>query len=708
MGTMTRFRVAVILSTLLMATLLLLAFLQVTGETDTALAQGDTYYVSVSENCGGAVPCYTSIQSAVDAALDGDTIKITQGVYTSTGFQVVYINKAITVTGGYIINNWVSNYPITQPTVIDAENIPRRRGVYIDGTSMLTITLDGLTILNGYAENANGGGIYILSGTIILQDNRIANNTAPDHLRGGGGVSIAGGTISLHNNLFEENSCNSAGGGLLIEGGLVTLEGNVFQSNDSGSRGGGLMIKGGVVDLVGNTIISNGADIGGGILLDGGILTATGNSFKSNTSDQSGGGVYTDHGISTFTGNDFRGNNAANNGGGIAIESDNATLTYNSFYTNSSGNNGGGIWTHYADTIFLTSNIVCGNSAGNNGGGIALSYNSTVDAQNNIVVNNISPSEGIYVADSTLLARHWTIVNNGNYGLTTNNGSVILTNTIISSHTVGGLSGIGISADHSLFFNSGTPCSSGATCTNSIIGDPIFINPTECDYHLDAWSAAVDQGVNAFVTEDIDGDPRPMRSSFDIGADEQSELPMASFSSSSPDWLGQTTDFLNNTYPFWITTYEWDLGDNTTSDLVSPTHSYSNPGQYIVILTGTNSAGDDTYTETVTIYGAPTAHFTGYPTDGIYPLEITFTNATNTDPPGDTTLTYLWDFGDGENSSQENPLHIYNEKGNYTVTLTASNPAGSDVFTRAGYITVYEPVIADFTANPVNGVAPSE
>jgi hypothetical protein len=83
----------------------------------------------------------------VDAASDGDTVKVAQGVYTtSMAFQVVYVNKAITLTGGFTSTDWFHSYPLTQPTVIDAENVVRRRGVYVDGTGVPTITLSGLTI----------------------------------------------------------------------------------------------------------------------------------------------------------------------------------------------------------------------------------------------------------------------------------------------------------------------------------------------------------------------------------------------------------------------------------------------------------------------------------------------------------------------------------------------------------------------------------
>jgi PKD repeat protein len=50
--------------------------------------------------------------------------------------------------------------------------------------------------------------------------------------------------------------------------------------------------------------------------------------------------------------------------------------------------------------------------------------------------------------------------------------------------------------------------------------------------------------------------------------------------------------------------------------------------------------------------------------------------------------SWLWDFGDGETSTEQNPSHTYGNPGNYTVSLTASGPNGSDIETKTDFISV--------------------
>ena len=113
-------------------------------------------------------------------------------------------------------------------------------------------------------------------------------------------------------------------------------------------------------------------------------------------------------------------------------------------------------------------------------------------------------------------------------------------------------------------------------------------------------------------------------------------------------------------------------------------------------MTATNDCGSDTQTKvdyiTVTdaTCDAPVADFTGSPTSGDAPLDVSFTDQSTNNP-----TSWSWDFGDGGTSTAQNPSHTYNTAGTYTVKLTATNDCGSDTQTKVDYITVTEP-----SANP--------
>ena len=122
--------------------------------------------------------------------------------------------------------------------------------------------------------------------------------------------------------------------------------------------------------------------------------------------------------------------------------------------------------------------------------------------------------------------------------------------------------------------------------------------------------------------------------------------------------------------------WSWDFGNGITSTQQNPFVTYNTAGTYTVSLTVTNDKG---CTRTITRPGYITATngvdaaftFTN-PTVCHAPALINFTN-TSTGPP---TLSYLWDFGDGNFSVATSPSHTYLADGSYVVTLVTTSTAG--------------------------------
>ena len=128
-------------------------------------------------------------------------------------------------------------------------------------------------------------------------------------------------------------------------------------------------------------------------------------------------------------------------------------------------------------------------------------------------------------------------------------------------------------------------------------------------------------------------------------------------------------------------TASWDFGDGTTGSGSPSTHEYTQNGTYYPILTVSDGDLTGTSLAIISVYQnqPPVASFTPDKTQVKVPGTVTFTN-TSTDPDGQT-LTYAWDFGDGESSTETSPDHTFVQEGFYVVRLTATDTSGASVET---------------------------
>jgi PKD repeat protein len=99
------------------------------------------------------------------------------------------------------------------------------------------------------------------------------------------------------------------------------------------------------------------------------------------------------------------------------------------------------------------------------------------------------------------------------------------------------------------------------------------------------------------------------------------------------------------------------------------------------------SLGWENKTDYVTVGSpetAPVASFYGGPQLGAPPLQVFFTDVSTNTPTG-----WNWSHGDGTFSIIQNPTHWYNKSGFYTISLVASNGAGSNTSTQTNFVMVY-------------------
>lgn len=246
-----------------------------------------------------------TIQAAIDAAVNGDTVLVADGTYTE---NIDFKGKAISVKS---VNG-------AKTTIIEGNKIDYV--VKFQTNEGPTSILDGFTITSGYP-----GGVNIGGSSPTVQNSTITANTGCT----GVGINIGSGAPLIQNNIISNNvqagcSGGPGGGGIEIIGSSVGAQiiGNTITGNNSGDgvNGGGIGLwTPGPVLIQGNFISGNTASNGGGI---GGANDTSGvriveNVITGNTALAAGGGIEIDNTVSLILNNTIAGNDAP--GGGSAF-----------------------------------------------------------------------------------------------------------------------------------------------------------------------------------------------------------------------------------------------------------------------------------------------------------------------------------------------------------------------------------------------------
>lgn len=150
-------------------------------------------------------------------------------------------------------------------------------------------------------------------------------------------------------------------------------------------------------------------------------------------------------------------------------------------------------------------------------------------------------------------------------------------------------------------------------------------------------------------------------------------------------------------------TWLWDFGDGTTSNLQSPSHTYTTSGSFTVSLSITLPGGcRNTITKTNYIkIQAITVAIANAPIGGCIPFTYSpIYSITSVD----SIVSYLWDLGEpGATYTSQTPTHVYTTAGNYdiTLTVTAQNGCVSTITIPNGVRTGTKPIV-DFSFTPNN------
>jgi hypothetical protein len=600
------FRRLLVAACLYLFALGLLAFWLLLYENTLAAPAAPTVrYVAAAGLCGAVAPCYSHPQAAIDAASAGDEIRLAAGVFTGVSSragatQVAFVDKSITIRGGYRVADWALD-PVNNPTTLDAQQLGRVLCISGD----VAPVIEGLRLTGGFA--ADGGGVYIQGAEAALRNNEVYSNTANGRGAGlyldnsramltgnrihsnttggngrGGGVALVNSPAVLSSNVITANSAHAGGGVELANyapGSGALLQNNTISDNTAfdyvvgattfDGAGGGVYISGRITDtLASNAISRNTAKRGAGLNIDNAPAVIAENDIRQNQAGMHGGGLYVQGNQPTIRNNRVLTNTATSAGGGLYLWMAGATVQDNLLQGNT-GSHGGGLYGGYSlSATTFDGNRFLSNTATQQGGGVFLYRDDGAVYRNSVfVANQAEQGGGIYLSGATSYFIHSTLAGNSSddgrgvvmdkYPGLVNPGapdqfptSAAFTNTIFVGHTVAifATAGNTLHVDGVLWHDTALPIDALGTYTtqqNEFTGDPRFAPD---GYHLrPGASAALDRGSPTDTNRDVDGQLRPMSGGWDLGADEQ----MASVAVGPA--IGGIVDFKDLMGPAWIT-----------------------------------------------------------------------------------------------------------------------------------------------------------
>lgn len=400
---------------------------------------------------------YPTIQGAIDASANGDTVIVRPGSYVE---NIDFIGKAITVRSEMG----------PEVTIIDG-NQAGSVVTFKSGEGLDSI-IAGFTITNGTGtlrpgwNRYYGGGILCFYSSPGILANVISNNTAIDG--GGGGVLFYYSTSQFKKNIVRSNQ-SFGGGGISCDCSSVSMEENVIESNLSAYGGGVWCVEDNSI-FYNNIFKGNDGDCGGGLSLNSDCLIVSSNNKYIGNISSGGGGIYCELNSHLISKNDTIINNKS-----VSIPAE-----------------GGGILVrHQSYMEIYNSTIVC-NSADQGGGGLCCEGDSSTYILNSILWDNNAPvGPEIWVEDSP-------------YGPS---GFV----SICYSDVKGGQSSVQVDPNSTLVWGSGM-IDADPLFVDSANGDFHLTWDSPC---RDTGDNSV---VTELF--DFEGDPRIVGSTVDMGADE--------------------------------------------------------------------------------------------------------------------------------------------------------------------------------------------
>ena len=341
---------------------------------------------------------YSSIQSAINASADQDTVLVSPGFYQE---NISFNGKDIVVTSTYIVEQ---DSLMIGSTIIDGNN--NGSVVLFNNGESQSAVLQGFTLQDGNGNYADpdengtfytyGGGIYCKSSSPTLKDLVVTNNTGDEG--GGGGIFCYEASPIITGCFITNNTTNDVGGGL-------------YARNESNP-----VIN--YTDFIGNE-----ADLGAGCYLKNESTPSLTNvDFISNVAANSGGGIVLKDDADAIMDHVTLVDNIAEGlGGGIYINNADPSVNYALVSSNVSSAGGGVYIRNNSDPTFNHTTVAY-NTSGFEGSGVYLRDNSNLLVTNSVLWGN--GNDQVYFRDSgddVSLNISYSLVENGQSGIDVNN-----------------------------------------------------------------------------------------------------------------------------------------------------------------------------------------------------------------------------------------------------------------------------------------------
>jgi TolB-like protein len=190
---------------------------------------------------------------ALNARVGGNYVIVLGRDEAASNISLSYNNQQVSVTLKASVSERKVSYDTNRPsysliTVGQGVTFVLEEGVALTGLQndsqpMVrvaggTLTMNGGRVSDNNTNNQYWGGVYIESGTFIMNNGTISGNSSSG---AGGGVYIAKGTFTMNNGTISRNSCSGAGGGVYIASGTFTMNGGIISGN-SAEFGGGVFV----------------------------------------------------------------------------------------------------------------------------------------------------------------------------------------------------------------------------------------------------------------------------------------------------------------------------------------------------------------------------------------------------------------------------------------------------------------------------------